>query len=64
MRPVFDSQQPGARYRSMVESSLVVRWVVGPILFGILIELFLVPFQPVLHDWCNKGRGMSVGSCI
>ena len=68
----------------------MVRWVVGSILDGGPIELFLVPrsemklrgksvrswfdgssdrsfivdpltyfsFQPVLHDWCNKGRGM------
>ena len=25
------------------------------------IDLFLVP-EPVLHDWCNKGRGMCL-SC-
>ena len=25
------------------------------------IELFLV--QPVLHDWCNKGRGMCYPVC-
>ena len=32
------------------------------------IELFLVPvsyfsFQPMLHDWCNKGRGMCYPVC-
>ena len=21
------------------------------------------PFQPVLHDWCNKGRGMCYPVC-
>ena len=26
------------------------------------IELF-PPFQPVLHDWCNKGRGMCYPVC-
>ena len=81
----------------------MVRWVVGSILHGGPIELFLVPasapcvfimlskmelcgksvcswysgssdqsfmvdplsyllFQPVLHDWCNKGCGMSLAA--
>ena len=31
------------------------QWVVGSIVHGGPIELFLVP---VLHDWCNQGRGM------
>ena len=31
------------------------RWVVGSIVHGGPIELFLVP---VLHDWCNKCCGM------
>ena len=34
----------------------MVRWVVGSILHGGPIEYF--SFQPVFHDWCNKGRGM------
>ena len=35
----------------------MVRWVVGSILHGVdPLSYFL--FQPVLHDWCNKGRGM------
>ena len=21
-------------------------------------------FQPVLHDWCNKGRGMCYPDCV
>ena len=33
----------------------MVRWVVGSILHGGPIEL---SFQPVLHDWCTKCRGM------
>ena len=36
---------------SEVERSLMVRWVVGSILHG------------VLHDWCNKGRGMCYPGC-
>ena len=39
----------------------MVRWVVGSILHGGHIELFLVP--PVLHDWCNKGCGMCYPVC-
>ena len=34
----------------------MVRWVVGLIVHGGPIELFLVPAMP--HDWCNKGRGI------
>ena len=40
-----------------VERSLMVRWVVGSILHGV-DPLGYFSFQPVLHDWCNKGRGM------
>ena len=36
----------------------MARWVVGSILHGGPIELFLV-----LHDWCNKGRGMCYLVC-
>ena len=46
--------------------SLMVRWVVGSILHGV-DPLSYFSFQPVIHDWCNKGRGMvilSVGWCI
>ena len=35
----------------------MVRWVVGSILHG-EDPLSYFSFQPVLHDWCNKGRGM------
>ena len=34
-----------------------VRWVVGSILHGV-DPLSYFSFQPVLHDWCNKGCGM------
>ena len=35
----------------------MVRWVVGSILHGVdPLSYFL--FQPVLHNWCNKGCGM------
>ena len=43
-------------HTSHVSNSLV-RWGVGSILHGVdPLSYFL--FQPVLHDWCNKGRGM------
>ena len=30
---------------------------------GKLIPLSYFSFQPVLHDWCNKGRGMCYPVC-
>ena len=39
----------------------MVRWVIGSILHGGPIELFLV--QPVFHDWCKTGRGMCYPVC-
>ena len=47
---------------SEVEHSLMVRWVVGSILLGV-DPLSNFSFQPVLHDWCNKGRGMCYPVC-
>ena len=38
-----------------------VRWVVGSNLHGGPTEQSLL--QPVLHDWCNKGRGMCYPVC-
>ena len=35
----------------------MVWWVVGSILHGV-DPLSYFSFQPVLHDWCNKGSGM------
>ena len=43
-------------------SSLMVRWVVGSILHGV-DPLSYFSFQPVLHDWCNKGCGMCYPVC-
>ena len=39
----------------------MVRWDIGLILHDGPIELFL--FQPVLHDWCNKGHGKCYSVC-
>ena len=52
----------GAGRSSEVEHSLMVRWVVGSILHGV-DPLSYFSFQPVFHDWCNKGRGMSYPVC-
>ena len=41
----------------------MVRWVVGSILHG-LDPLSYFSFQPVLNDWCNKGRGMCYPVCV
>ena len=41
---------------SEVKRSLMVRWVVGSILHGVDPQL-------VLHNWCNKGRGMCYPVC-
>ena len=40
----------------------MVRWVVGSILHGV-DPLSYFSFQPVLHGWCNKGRGMCYPVC-
>ena len=40
----------------------MVRWVVGSILNGV-DPLSYFAFQPVLHDWCKKGRGMCYPVC-
>ena len=39
-----------------------MRWVVGSILHGV-DPLSYFSFQPVLHDWGNKGRGMCYPVC-
>ena len=52
----------GAGRSSEVERSLMVRWVVGSILHGV-DQLSYFSFQPVLHDWCSKGRGMCYPVC-
>ena len=45
-----------------LERSLMVRWVVGSIVHGVNPFSFF-SFQPVLHDWCNKDRGMCYPVC-
>ena len=52
----------GVGHSSEVERSLMVRWVVRSILHG-LDPLSYFSFQPVLHNWCNKGRGMRYPVC-
>ena len=52
----------GVERSSKVERSLMVRWVVGSILHGV-DPLSCFSFQPVLHDWCNKGWGMCYPVC-
>ena len=60
--PPLLSQLWGAGRSSEVERSLMMRWVVGSILHGV-DPLSYFSFQPVLHDWCNKGRGMCYPVC-
>ena len=57
---IYDSG--GAGRSSVVERSLMVRWVVGSILHGV-DPLSYFSFQPVLHDWSTKGRGMCYPVC-
>ena len=52
----------GVGHSSEVERSLMVRWVVGSILNGV-DPLSYFSFQPVLHNWCNKGCGMCYPVC-
>ena len=40
----------------------MVRWVVGSILHGV-DPLKYFSFQPVLHDWCDKGCDMYFPVC-
>ena len=54
--------QSGAGRSSEVERLLMVQWVVGSILHGV-DPFSYFSFQPVLHDWCNKGRGMYYPVC-
>ena len=39
----------------------MVLWVIRLILYGGAIDL--LSFQPMLHDWCNKGCGMCYPLC-
>ena len=47
---------------SEVERSLMVQWVIRSILHGV-DPLSYFSFQPVLHDWCNKGPDMCYPVC-
>ena len=59
---VFIKSIMGAGRSSEVERLLMVQWVIGLILHGVdPLSYFL--FQPVLHDWCNKGHGMCYPVC-
>ena len=49
-------------YPYLPRRSLMVWWVVGSILHGV-DPLSYFSFQPVLHYWCNKGRGMCYPVC-
>ena len=60
--PQFSWDCSGAGRSSEVERSLMVRWVVQSILHGV-DPLSYFSFQPVLHDWCNKGCGMCYPVC-
>ena len=57
-----NAKRQGAGRSSEVERSLMVRWVTGSILHGV-DPLSYFSFQPVLHNWCNKGHGMCYPVC-
>ena len=44
------------------KKGLMVRWVVGSIIHGV-DPLSYYLFQPVFHDWCNKGHGRCYPVC-
>ena len=46
----------------LLHGKSICSWVVGSILHGV-DPLSYFSFQPVLHDWCNKGRGMFYPVC-
>ena len=53
----------GAGCSSVVRAFTRGAKVVGSILHGGGGPLSYFSFQPVLHDWCNKGRGMYYPVC-
>ena len=59
---MYSYLQKGVECSSEVERSLMVQWVIGSILHGV-DPLSYFSLQPVLHDWCNKGRGMCYLVC-
>ena len=46
----------GSRFSSDIRMRIFNKYVVGSIF--IVDSLRYFTFQPVLHDWCNKGCGM------
>ena len=60
VRGLLTSQEAGRS--SEVERSLMVRSVVRSILHGV-DPLSYFSIQRVLHDWCNKVRGMCYPVC-
>ena len=59
---VFIIKATGARCSSVVRAFAHGAMVVGSILHGVDPWSYF-SFQPVLHDWCNKGRGMCYPVC-
>ena len=59
---VLPRPSPSPDNATVVRAFAQVRWVVGSILHGVN-PLSYFSFQPVLHDWCNKGRGMCYPVC-
>ena len=61
--PVTKRRKEGRKcFIVLVYFIFMVRWVVGSILHGV-DPLSYFSFQPVLHDWCNKGCGMCYPVC-
>ena len=50
-------------YRLYVAPSSVLQQLVETIKTKYTQLLKLLSFQPVLHDWCNKGRGICYSLC-
>ena len=46
----------------MVRAFVHGAMIVGSILYGV-DPMSYFSFQPVIHDWCNKGRGMCYPVC-
>ena len=59
---VSDSIVVGARCSSVVRAFAYSAMGRGLILHG-MDPMSYFSFQPVLHDWCNKGCGMSYPVC-
>ena len=52
------------RYVTVTTSKSVRSWCDRPSDRSFIVDpLSYLSFQPVLHDWCNKGRGMCYPVC-